>query len=141
MPRYTFTTDAQATCGRDLSRAAIFLLGEYVADQDVLFDLDLALTEAAANVVRHAYGEGCGALEISVDIQPGSHAVLEVADTGAGIDASCVTFETPDPTSECGRGFFLMKKLTDQFEILRDGDRNVIRMRKNIGKEAWVRSS
>ncbi len=141
MPRYTFSTEAQAAAGRDLARAAIFLLGEFVADEDLLFDLDLALTEASTNVVRHAYQSPGGQLEITLDIRPGEHVVLEVVDTGPCIDQARVTFETPDPTCEGGRGFFLMKRLTDDFEILRSCDRNVIRMRKNIRKEAWVRSS
>ena len=84
MPRYTFLTEAQAGVGRDLARAAIFLLGEYVADEDILFDLDLALTEASTNVVRHAYQAPGGKLEISLEVFPGSHVVLEVADTGLG---------------------------------------------------------
>lgn len=139
MPRYAFSTDAEAGPGRDLTRAAIFLLGEFVSDQDILFDLDLALTEASTNVVRHAYQEGQGKLSIELDIAPGSHVTLEVTDTGRGIDQERVTFDSPDPTREGGRGFFLMKRLTDAFALRREEGRTIISMRKNIGKQSWVR--
>src|SRR6059036_347377 len=53
---------------------------------EVLADLKLALTEAASNSVRHAYGdEDVGVVEISYELLP-DRLVIEVTDEGEGFD-------------------------------------------------------
>src|SRR3982750_2740062 len=54
---------------------------------EVLADLKLALTEAASNPVRHAYGEGdsSGVVEISYELRA-DRLVIEVTDEGGGFD-------------------------------------------------------
>src|SRR3982751_120579 len=53
---------------------------------ELLADLKLALTEAASNSVRHAYGEaGAGVVEISYELFP-DRLVIEVIDDGEGFD-------------------------------------------------------
>src|SRR5436190_24324713 len=52
--------------------------------EELLADLKLALTEAASNSVRHAYGEeGNGLVEIVYELHP-DRLVIEVTDEGAG---------------------------------------------------------
>src|SRR2546423_11063310 len=54
---------------------------------EVLADLKLALTEAASNSVRHAYGadDHTGVVEISYELHP-DRLVIEVTDEGGGFD-------------------------------------------------------
>src|SRR5438128_5075541 len=53
---------------------------------DLLADLKLALTEAASNSVRHAYGrDSVGLVEISYELLP-DRLVIEVTDDGEGFD-------------------------------------------------------
>src|SRR5438552_17235389 len=53
---------------------------------ELVADLKLALTEAASNSVRHAYGdEDVGVVEISYELLP-DRLVIEVTDEGEGFD-------------------------------------------------------
>src|SRR5947208_3454416 len=54
---------------------------------ELLADLKLALTEAASNSVRHAYGtdRDVGVVEISYEVHP-DRLVIEVSDDGGGFD-------------------------------------------------------
>src|SRR5256886_13599670 len=53
---------------------------------ELLADLKLALTEAASNSVRHAYGanEDVGVVEIAYELHP-DRLVIEVTDHGRGL--------------------------------------------------------
>ena len=75
-------------------------------------DLELALTEACANVVRHA--SGADGIEVRLDVAEG-HCAIDVADNGAGFDANAV--DDPDPGGERGRGLFLIKALSDNVRM------------------------
>jgi serine/threonine-protein kinase RsbW len=81
-------------------------LPEAVAD-----DMRLAVTEACTNVVRHAYDDGEGTLDVVVRPRDGALEVT-VADSGRGIGPS------PD-TSGPGLGLPLIAALADHLEIER----------------------
>ncbi|MDK2954561.1 MAG: serine/threonine-protein kinase RsbW [Desulfovibrionales bacterium] len=137
MSEFLFKTLSTPSNGRRISKAAIHLLSDYVSDQELLHDLDLALTEACANVVRHAYPEKQGELEVVLGIEPGSHVELRIADWGPGLDPDEVCYDAPEPTAEGGRGFFLMKNLSDELRIEAVNGKNTIFIRKYIRKEQW----
>jgi len=75
-------------------------------------DLELALTEACANVVRHA--TGADGIEVRLDVAE-DRCAIDVADNGAGFDADAVA--DPQPGSERGRGLFLIKALSDNVRM------------------------
>ena len=76
---------------------------------DIRDDLRLAVTEACTNVVRHAYRDGDGRIEVIA--RPSADAFeLIVADSGAGISPSG---DTQGP----GYGLGLISALADRFEI------------------------
>jgi serine/threonine-protein kinase RsbW len=75
-------------------------------------DLELALTEACANVVEHA--AGADAIEVSLDVAA-DRCAIDVCDNGAGFDAS--ELARPDRGGERGRGLFLIKALSDNVRM------------------------
>lgn len=93
-----------------LVRHVLSALAEAVGMPDeVCEDLKLAVTEACTNVVRHAYHDGNGRIEV---IARPEHDALQVivADSGAGIGPS------PDAQGP-GFGLGLITALADRLEI------------------------
>ena len=83
---------------------------------ELLADLKLALTEAASNSVRHAYGdEVVGVVEISYELFP-DRLVIEVTDEGEGFDLAKAEGH-PDELSEGGLGIAIIRAIADVVEI------------------------
>lgn len=135
---YRLRTRATAPAARKLSRAALALAEDAIAGESALFDLDLALTEACANVVEHAYaGRETGDLEILLRIVRGQRVEAEVRDFGPGFALDPAALGAPQPDAESGRGVYIISRLMDTIEVRREGDANVVAFAKNIGKDAW----
>jgi anti-sigma regulatory factor (Ser/Thr protein kinase) len=75
-------------------------------------DLRLALTEACANVVVHAYPAAPGPLRVRATIG-GRRTVLEVSDEGVGV-------HDRDPTAGAGFGLPIMQALTSELSVQTD---------------------
>jgi serine/threonine-protein kinase RsbW len=95
------------------------------------FEVEVAMTEAVANAVRH----GCGddpdqEVQISVACDPQKGMLVVVRDPGSGFDPGTV----PSPVAaenifrSHGRGVFLINRLMDEVRYERQGTE--IRMRK-----------
>jgi serine/threonine-protein kinase RsbW len=83
---------------------------------ELLADLKLALTEAASNSVRHAYGgDRVGVVEISYELRP-DRLVIEVTDEGEGFDPADAN-APPDELSEGGLGIAIIRAIADEVEI------------------------
>ena len=83
---------------------------------ELLADLKLALTEAASNSVRHAYGDkDAGVVEISYELFP-DRLVIEVTDEGEGFDPAEAEAD-PDGLSEGGLGIAIIRAIADEVEI------------------------
>jgi serine/threonine-protein kinase RsbW len=80
---------------------------------EVVEDMRLAVTEACTNVVRHAYADRRGSIEVVVRPE-GDSLRVTVADAGRGIGPS------PD-TAGPGLGLPLIAALTDSLEVERTG--------------------
>ncbi len=136
--RYIISTTAGAEAVRRAAKAAMAVLAESIMDETVLYDLDLAMTEACANVAMHAYPNGpLGELEITVCLEPCTQVLVEVADRGRGFLPGCDIMREPEPTAESGRGMYIISKLMDGIDITRREGKNIVMFRKNIGKDAW----
>jgi serine/threonine-protein kinase RsbW len=99
-----------------LCRLALTGIGRLRAFSDeLLADLKLALTEAASNSVRHAYGEHVGVVEISYELLP-DRLVIEVTDDGEGFDPAEAA-GPPDELSEGGLGIAIIRAIADEVEI------------------------
>lgn len=122
---------------RKLAKEVVeYLAREHLADSDVLHDLDIILTEACANVCRHAYGGEPGRLEVRLTVQPRTWVELEIVDWGKGF-AHKAQFENPGPDSEGGRGLFIMRMLSNHCRVHRRDDENVVFIHKDIGATQW----
>ena len=77
-------------------------------------DLEIALTEACANVVKHA--TGADRFEVRLDVAE-DHCAIDVMDNGAGFDAGTVDERSPAADSERGRGLYLIKALSENVRM------------------------
>ncbi|MFO7596662.1 MAG: ATP-binding protein [Desulfocurvibacter africanus] len=142
MEEYFLRTMAAPHQARKLSKTAVFLLRQYLLDEELLHDIDLALCEACFNVVMHAYPDGRpGDVEITVRLEPEGFVELRVADWGRGLDWERVRFENPGTSAESGRGLFILRKLADALEYGSAEGKNQVVIRKNIGSSAWKNSA
>ena len=92
---------------RHIAAAALQELGVVTEEID---DVSLALTEAAANVVKHS-GEG-DQYEVHLILE-NSTCEIRVIDTGHGFDSSSLAVSMAGPSEEQGRGMALMAALVD----------------------------
>lgn len=89
---------------------AAFALQELGVDKEATDDVALALTEAAANVVKHS---GAGdEYEVHLDLE-NNRCEIRVVDTGHGFDSTSLGMAMAGPSDEQGRGMALMAALVD----------------------------
>jgi serine/threonine-protein kinase RsbW len=96
---------------RRLLRCALTILH---VDRQSGADLEIALTEACANVVKHA--AGADKFEVRLDVAA-DHCAIDVLDNGTGFDAAALDDLTPAAHSERGRGLFLIKALGENVRM------------------------
>ena len=134
--RKVFRTESHPGDSRRLAKDVVDHLAALLADGDVLHDLDIILTEACANVCRHAYGGRPGPLEVRLAVNPGAWIELEIVDWGKGFGDD-VRFENPGPDAEGGRGLYIMRMLASDCQVRRDNGENVVFIHKDIGAPRW----
>jgi serine/threonine-protein kinase RsbW len=118
--RITYTLTLPAEVGsvptaRSICRANLSLLR---VSESSIDDVALALTEACANVVKHAGGHRYQ-VRMSID---DALCVIEVIDNGVGFDPASVPAPDPDDLLSDGRGLLLMGSLVDQLAFTRRED-------------------
>ena len=96
---------------RRLLRCALAILH---VDRQSGADLEIALTEACANVVNHA--RGADKFEVRLDVA-GNHCAIDVLDNGTGFDPATAVDSSPAAHSERGRGLFLIKALSENVRM------------------------
>ncbi len=80
---------------------------------ETLADLKLAVTEACANAVNHAYGGAAGTIAVVFELSA-DRIAFEVADTGMGFAPKA---GAAGETGESGLGLTIMRALADELEI------------------------
>ncbi|MGB3632674.1 MAG: ATP-binding protein [Rubrobacteraceae bacterium] len=94
-----------------LARLVVSQVGELAGfGQQDIYDLKLAITEAATNVIRHAEVDS---FEIEYRALPGSIEII-VNDTGEGFEAEDFT---GDPGSQGGFGLTVIRSLVDEVAL------------------------
>ena len=108
-----------------MRNVASCVMGDIGAPQEATEDVQVAVTEACANAVRHSdVGEYVVRLEVADEI-----CEIEVVDLGAGFDPG----ELQAPSGgdlESGRGLYLMEALVDDLHFARDDDGTHVRLTK-----------
>lgn len=74
-------------------------------------DIEVAVTEACTNVLKHARGTE-SSYDVTVSVNE-SDCEIRVVDTGAGFDHMVKGHREPPPGDEGGRGILLMRALVD----------------------------
>ena len=87
-----------------------FALRELGVDGEAIEDVELALTEASANVVKHSGADDL--YEVHLQLQD-KLCEIRVIDTGHGFDSSSLAVAMAEPSEEQGRGMALIKALVD----------------------------
>jgi serine/threonine-protein kinase RsbW len=95
---------------RRLLRSALAVLR---VDSEAQDDLEIAVTEACSNVVRHA--SGAHNFEVCLDVAE-NRCSIDVRDNGAGFDPDAVDGKA-DATSESGRGLSLIRALSENVRM------------------------
>lgn len=95
---------------RHMCRTTLENLGAEDASID---DIELAVSEACSNVLRHAAGTE-REYELRVRIED-AMCKIHVTDTGAGFEES--TLSGPELSAETGRGIHLMRHLVDHLNF------------------------
>ena len=94
-------------------------LEEMVPEAEALHDVILALDEACANVVRHAFpGQATGSFELRAEVQ-GDEVRVIVEDHGVGIHPSMVSEDAPlaDGESTSGRGLHIIRSVMSDVDV------------------------
>ena len=133
---FTLRTTATPTASRKLAKAALSVLTDFIGDKEQLFNFDLALTEACANVVRHAYGNTPPG-EISLHIDDPHFVEISISDWGRGFPAWPMDVKNAEPHAEGGRGLFIMSELCDDFHIQTHSGKKTIHLKKFIEEKSW----
>ena len=91
------------------------LAGLRSLSDETLGDLKLAVTEAASNSVRHAYGNGDGTVEVVYELEH-DRLIVEVNDDGQGFVHDSAATDR-DQLDEGGLGIAIIQALADEFEV------------------------
>jgi serine/threonine-protein kinase RsbW len=104
---------------RHICRSALLELG--VAGT-CLADIELAVTEACTNVLKHAQGTN-QQYEVEVEVNEDA-AEIRVIDAGVGFSAE--SFQQASGTDEQGRGLHLMRALVDDLQFISKPEQGTI---------------
>jgi serine/threonine-protein kinase RsbW len=107
-------------------------------DAETLADLKLAVTEACANAVRHAYAPDAPG-DVHVRIELGDARVaIEIADRGKGLATEQPADWDPEELREQGMGFAIIRSVVDDVDIGAgaDGRGTTVRMVKRLEASA-----
>lgn len=116
--RMSFSLEAGPAVLTGLRRAAGRWLSAQGLSDRAVFDLALALSEAAANAIEHAYGPADAAFDVDFCASPEEIAIT-VTDHGAWR-------ERGEP--ERGRGMEIMAKLVDELDVQRTPQGTKVRL-------------
>lgn len=113
---------------RHMCTSALARLG---VDDECSSDIEVALSEACTNVLRHAE-ESKDEYEVEIRIQAGA-CEISVIDTGGKFDHEALSAEAVVASAESGRGVFLMRHLVDDLQFASDpANGTIVKLRKRL---------
>ncbi|NRQ38628.1 ATP-binding protein [Nonomuraea sp. NN258] len=90
-------------------------------ESQVRDDIELMLTEACSNVIKHA--DPSDEYTVSAGVHDGV-CVIRVVDTGGGFDPKKV--DDPNPSAEHGRGLQIMRALADDIRFTNKNENGAV---------------
>ncbi len=115
---------------RRICRDSLVALGVAASNVD---DIELALSEACTNVLKHVEGTS-DEFEVSIQLEDAC-CEIRVVDTGLGFDHAGVD-ESLSTTAEGGRGIFLMRAMVDKLEFVSEPEKGtIVLLVKNLDVE------
>ncbi|MEA3413479.1 MAG: ATP-binding protein [Pseudomonadota bacterium] len=115
-------------------------LGRQGCDRSEVDGVVLAVDEACANIIRHAYG-ACAEGDIVIQIfAQDDDCVIRLRDYAEPVDPEAVCCRRPRELRPGGLGMFLIEKIMDRYDFTEaaDGKGNVLEMRKRMGPSTAV---
>jgi len=106
-------------------------------DESLQFKIRLSIEEAVENVVRYAYQDGCGWLEVGTELND-KDLMLSVMLKDAGVPFNPLEQKEPDLTSPAevrqigGLGIFLCKQMMDSVAYEYADGCNILTMKKKV---------
>lgn len=131
------TLPTEARLVSQTRRAFTGYLEEMGVDVDDVSDVALALSEACANVLRHASSRG-ECFRLTAELCP-EEVVLCIEDDGVGMpDVDVRPSKAPEATATSGRGLFLIRSVMTSVDLETDPVRQGTRlhMRKSLKDHA-----
>jgi sigma-B regulation protein RsbU (phosphoserine phosphatase) len=113
--------------------AVLGYLQEMGIGDETVADVILAIDEACANVVRHAFPDGDGHFRLAADLSD-DDVLVEVEDHGVGFNPFDLGGRATTPDALSGRGLGIIHKLMTSVELespIDDGGTR-LRMRKRL---------
>ncbi|MEA2509897.1 MAG: serine/threonine-protein kinase RsbW [Actinomycetota bacterium] len=104
---------------RHICKSALLELG---VEEPCLADIELAVTEACTNVLKHAQGTH-QQYEVEVEVNEDA-AEIRVIDAGVGFSTDA--FQEASGTAEQGRGLHLMRALVDELQFISKPEQGTI---------------
>jgi serine/threonine-protein kinase RsbW len=141
MPAVVFSIASTTDAVRWACRAVRGILEGVLMSDDDRFSVELAVSEAATNSMRHAYGGRTDqAIEVRVSVEE-KRLVVEIWDAGSPFDPKRLENASLPPESASagagpdpgGRGLFLIRQTMDVVRAERRDGRNILTMTKAHG--------
>ncbi len=139
------TTITISSRTENLRQAREFVAGlarDFGFDEEIVGMIALAVDEACTNIIKHAYQFAKDhSIEIMVDTDNGAFEI-RISDDGRSFDPSVI--QTPDMKEYLthfrhgGLGLHLMRSLMDRVDYKSQGNRNVVRMVKQLPMKKTV---
>jgi anti-sigma regulatory factor (Ser/Thr protein kinase) len=104
-------------------------------DDRTSYACQLAVCEACENIVLHGYRRrAAGDIRVTTRSRPGE-LIIDIVDTAPPFNPTLVPPDEDWPASDPpvgGRGLLIIRRVMDEVDYRRRGNRNVLRMRKRV---------
>lgn len=121
-----------------LSKATRAICSTVVHDEVMLYNLELCIVEAVANVINHAYHRKLGnSVEVGITVDD-RYVIFQIIDSGEKAfpppPKQELEYDSKDFNTwpESGMGLFLIYRLMDEVSFTEQEGKNVLRMKKNL---------
>ena len=129
----TFRSKSSIHECREIARRAVSFLQMFTTDRQILFDLELIITEACTNVVFHGYNnDHNGYIEMHLFVENDNNLVIKIVDGGKPFTGPGQEDFTLDPTMESGRGVYIISQLSDSYSYEHLDGQNILRIEKKL---------